>query len=179
MRYFIGIMVSAVGLFGCVALGGCAINDFGAGTFRHYANESVYAVEMSTLGVHLVTIPGDGGLTLGSSRRTLYFRRPTGHGGGSSLDAVRLVEDAEASPLVLVCDRCRVPMGELGEPIALRSRSIGVELSANSNRTGMSVGYRAADALMIPAEFDGIVYIRWAASTPAAACVAIQEESKP
>jgi hypothetical protein len=154
-------------------LHGCAVNDIGLVRARHYENDSTLMIDLQAWGAHLLTIPGDAGLTLGYSRRKYLFRRD---GGAATVRFSTVVEHPSAGVMhAAACDPCP-SLGSLGEPFFSAKQVTGLTLDTNANRVGLNLGVRQTAILVLPADGSEVVLIKYSNHDDAALRAIVSKE---
>jgi hypothetical protein len=154
-----------IGALAWVAGAGCTVNGrtiLGDDARRYFENSARTgrSVMIDAWGINLSTVRGDGGLTVGRTRRTYYFpgpasTQPAGATDRPSGDTAR-VRLAATRPFDLAC-----------APLAVIGRSDG--LSVGSGMTGVHVtaGVHAFAAVRLPPDASTRLFLRSDTRRPA------------
>jgi hypothetical protein len=167
-----GIQAAHTATVVALLLAGCAVDDHGLVRVRHYEAPAGHVVRLEAWGAHLVTSAADRGLTLGRSWKEYYFPAP-GARAQEPIDPARLpaaFAAAETRPVL-----SDIPLKDLGAPFGVLSRSAGLSLEASARRRGVTLGLRTYSAVVIPLDFEGIVWIHSDGSWEANPSVHIEE----
>lgn len=141
----------------CIA--GCAVNGSGLVKVKHYENDTAYVVSWEAWGGHFVTDSMDAGLTLGYSKRTYIYPKPSSRQRGN--------EESWVGPLLLTghevaeVDREReMRPSTVTDIVAMASKVVGASLALNRTRVGLSFGVQAREMIWLSRDFDGIVFLK-------------------
>lgn len=154
-------------------LPGCAINGRGLLARRcYFQNDTTQAVQIDARGISLITAPFDSGITIGRSRKTYYWPRPTAQAGPATRPA-----PPSDLPVPL---RQADPFSWGGRrPLAIASYSEGVALDASQSRVGLTIGVRSSAILRVHNTFDGSFAIAGPIHDPAGCRFFFKEERAP
>jgi hypothetical protein len=144
-----------------LVLTGCAIDDRGFVDGRWFANDTAWVVTLKTWGVHVTTNRFDASLTIGRSQRTYGFaRNPAGdRENDRCTDPLDLLTSG-CAPLLEVTDpRAHPKLDDLGDPLLIVRRDLGVIVRCTSHDTGVTIGLRAHAAIHLPVERDGVLVL--------------------
>jgi hypothetical protein len=167
--------LAAITLAWSLLLGGCAFNDYGTVSVRHWKAPGGDVIQLDGWGAHLVTVGADRGLTLGRTTKTYFC--PSGDGAlpMQAFDAHALLALLDAAHGTLVESNDAPALGDLAEPLAVVSHASGVVLDANRFRTGVSLGVRTFGGVAIPLDFEGVVWIHHDSTDPTQVSFYVQE----
>lgn len=150
--------------------GGCAFNDHGLVSTRHFQNQTVYAIELQTFGVHVLTVPGDSGLSIGSSKRLYFFRRDE-----KSAPTDQPLDLSPPEPLAPVPEQERKSLSSMGSPLAVMHETAGISIDAGSLGLGLQVGWDQRAALLLPMDSNCVLYLVVNNCDPALSAARLQE----
>jgi hypothetical protein len=150
-----------------LAAGGCTVNGAGVavgGGVRYYANDAGTGrgVAIDVWGVNVSTVEGDGGITVGRTRRAYYFAG--GASNGLTAPTTR-PGDSAGGHLSGSAERLRLkPAARFdwgaARPLVVRGRSDGVSAGAGAAGATVTVGVRAFDAVRLPADSNLLMFLR-------------------
>jgi hypothetical protein len=148
-------------LIAMMQLGGCAVDDRGLLDCRWFANDTVWVVAIKAWGVHVTTNRSDAGVTIGHSVKLYGFPRSA-----TDPDDVGGSGDPLGRPLTRGMRLCEVTdprewpdLSDLGEPLLIVRRDVGVILRCHAHETGLTIGARTHAALRLPVERDGVLVL--------------------
>ncbi len=156
---------------------GCAINDRGLVRVRHWEAPGGRVVQLDGWGVHLTTLAADRGITLGRSSRT-YFCPTAETLQSGSVDAGDLLSRIADSTVKPVDPGSAPALSELESPVAVISRSTGLVVDVNSFRTGLSLGVRTFGGVILPQDFEGLVWLHYRSEHPEESSIFVQENTR-
>ncbi len=152
-------------------LGACALNDHGFVRVRRFENDGAVLLRLTAIGAHLVTYPGDAGLTFGYSDRMYVFPRLDRR---MRVPMSTLLDPGSWERLGRL-HRAESDGASLGAPIMRVAKTGGISFDANRNRAGVALGFAYRSALWLPTDGSRVVLIRYASGDDAGAQVIIDQ----
>ena len=138
---------------------GCAINDKGLVTVESYECETAMALHLRAWGIFVSTSPVDRGLTIGFARKAYIFPKQDNIHGFPENYKFQFLDMWKKERLGLKKANHPGSLSDLGMPIAVVSTQIGVALDFSSQRTGVMVGFKLENAIRIPSDHEGVLFL--------------------
>ncbi len=130
---------------------GCAVNETGLVSVRHFENSAVHMVNKEAWGVYLSTGETDGGLVFGHMKRSLFYLKPQSP---MDLKLENLIKTFEQAAL-RESEKVNMDLLQNQSPIAWASANEGFIVNANAMRIGLILGLESQQAIRLPKDFDG------------------------
>lgn len=138
--------------FAASCVGGCAINGSGTALVDFYENDHGYFIRTRVLGLHVVTVPSDEGITIGFSDRS-YFH-PKLKATGSNTFAQ--LGDSPLSQSMRKTLPSETAQQEKSEPVASVVRTIGLAIRASTTGAGITLGLNTHARFWVPRDWNGV-----------------------
>lgn len=109
-------------------------------------------LQIETVGIHVVTIPGDAGVAIGRSKRTYIFLRPS----AQPVCGINLIDSSNAGFKRISFDQMP-PLDELGKPLVSMNETLGFAVRLDTAQFGGTLGLHRSVRFGLPNSFDGWV----------------------
>jgi hypothetical protein len=151
---------AAMFLLVIIGTAGCAINDKGLVAVQYYECETGIAVRFKAWGIFASTSPVDPGLTIGFAWKAYLFPKQDITYEPSENLKLQILDLSKEKGRCLSKTNPPDSLNELGMPIAVLSKQLGVAMDFSSQRTGVMIGFRQANAIRIPSYYEGILFLK-------------------
>jgi hypothetical protein len=153
-------------LLAFIGAAGCAINDKGLVDVESYESETARAVQLRAWGFIVSTTPVDRGFTIGFSKKAYVFQKRDIVVERSHDIKSQFLDVWQAGGLALSKTNPPECLGNLGIPVAIVSEQIGVSFDMNSQRAGVTIGLKQEQAIRLPSDHEGILFLNYDTINP-------------
>lgn len=153
---------------------GCAVNETGLVSVRHFENSTIHMVRKEAWGIYLSTGETDGGLVFGHTKRSLFYPKMQNR---MSYKLENLLTAVEQEPLLESVETSKDFLYDQ-LPVAWVSGNEGLIVNANQVRLGLVLGLESQQAIRLPKDFDGVFRFSYSTDTkPLAAIYPIKPQT--
>lgn len=141
------------------ALTGCAIDDKGLVTVKHFENKTVHMVKLKSFGFFISTKKADAGLSIGFTERSYFYPKESEFSQFDLSNILNTVEDDqfETKPELEAVDNSLIPFAWI-------NHSNGLSINSNANKVGLSLGFNKGHRIQLPKNFNGILIFKHSSS---------------
>lgn len=137
---------------------GCAIDAHGFARVQRAHSSAGEICAIESWGLHISTVAGDAGLTLGHTRRVYGYRAAQPAAAGA------LAAFPQPAQLALHVDAPDAAPSDLARPVLYSCVDHGLSLGLGAQRGLLRLGVIERHAIVLPADFDGVLCV--VASSP-------------
>jgi hypothetical protein len=152
LRRFAGLLLLVI------TTSGCAINEKGLVVVESYESETAKALHVKAWGIFLSTSPVDRGLTIGYAMKSYIFPKHATINGVLKDFNPKIFDGWQGEGIELKKTNSTDSLSDLGTPIAVVSKQIGVALDFSFYRTGVMIGVKMENAIRLSSDYEGVLF---------------------